>query len=187
MPRPLRLQVAGGLYHVTAKANTRRVAFENNAEREQFLVLLGEVVRRRSWSCRSYCLLSTHYHLLLLTPEPDLAAGMQFLNGRYAQWANWRREEDGHVFGGRYGARSVTSEGHSLEVLRYIALNPVRAGVVRDPLDWPWSSLQPLLGRRAPESFLDLQAVLDEFGPSPVSARRRIRSFIWDGLAQDAA
>jgi putative transposase len=150
-----------------------------------FLALVDELVGRHGWSCRSYCLLSTHYHLLVLTPEPDLAAGMRYLNGRYGQWANWHREEGGHVFNGRYGARMVTSEGHALEVHRYIALNPVRAGLVRNPLDWPWSSLRALLGRRKPESFLDVQSVLGEFGPSEVTARRRLRSFIWDGLARD--
>ena len=187
MPRPLRLQVAGGVYHVTAHSNTGRLAFADDDDREQFLMLVDEVVRRREWSCRSYCLLSTHYHLLVHTPEPDLAAGMQYLNGCFAQWANWRRDEDGHVFKGRYAARQVQTEGHALEVHRYIALNPVRAGLVRSPLDWPWSSLRALLGQRKPESFLDIRSVLDEFGPSLVSSRRRLRSFIWDGLAEDAA
>jgi putative transposase len=187
VPRPPRIQVAGGLYHVTANSNTGRVAFANDDERDVFLGLLAEVIHQREWSCRSYCLLSTHYHLLFLTPEPDLAAGMQYLNGRYGQWANWRREEDGHVFKGRYGARMVTSDGHALEVHRYIALNAVRAGLVRNPLDWPWGSLPALLGRFKPPDFLDAESVYDEFGPGVASARRQLRSFIWDGLAQDAA
>jgi hypothetical protein len=125
--------------------------------------------------------------LLCLTPQPDLAAGMQYLNGRYAQWANWRRSERGHIFEGRYGAVLVESDSHALEVHRYIALNPVRAGLVRGPVDWPWSSLQYLLGHRPPPSFLDVRAVLEEFGPSVASARRRLRTFIRDGIARDAA
>ena len=185
MPRPLRLQLPGGVYHVTTRANTRRLVFAEDEERQQFLSLVDEVVQTREWSCRSYCLLSTHYHLLVMTPEPDLAAGMQWLNGRYAQWVNWRRGEETHVFGGRYGARRVISEGHALEVHRYIALNPVRAGLVRDPLDWAWGSLPSLLGRRSPEAFLDVRSVVDEFGPNAVRARRRLRSFIWDGLKDD--
>ena len=187
MPRPLRLQFSGGIYHVTTQANTGRLAFVHDEERELFLVLLDELVEMREWSCRSYCLLSTHYHLLVMTPEPDLAAGMQWLNGRFAQWANWRRDEESHVFGGRYGSKLVENEGHALEVHRYIALNPVRAGLVRNPLDWHWSSLAALLGRRQPEAFLDVQSVLDEFGPNPVSARRRLRNFVWEGLADDKA
>jgi hypothetical protein len=80
----------------------------------------------------------------------------------------------------------VTSDGHALEVHRYIALNPVRAGLVRDPLSWTWGSLPALLGRWAPPDFLDVQSVYDEFGPGVAASRRRLRSFIWDGLAQDA-
>jgi REP element-mobilizing transposase RayT len=185
MPRPPRILAAGGVYHVTSQSNTGRLAFADDEERQQFLTYVDAVVRRNVWSCRSYCLLSTHYHLLFRTPEPDLSAGMQYLNGCFAQWANWRREEDGHVFKRRFKARPVTTEAHALEVHRYIVLNPVRAGLVRDPLDWPWSSLRGLLGLRPPEPFLDVQSVLDEFGPSSVSARRRLRSFIWDGLEQD--
>ena len=185
MPRPPRPQYAGAVYHVTAEANTGRIAFEKDIEREWFLELFAEVVRRRGWSCRSYCLLSTHYHLKLRTPEPDIAAGMQYLNGCFAQRANWRREQEGHVFKRRYGARTVTTEAHGLEVHRYIALNPVRAGLVRNPLDWPWSSLASLLGHRKPPEFLDVASVYEEWGPSVASARRRLRSFIWDALQDD--
>lgn len=185
MPRPPRPQYAGGVYHVTAQSNTGRIAFEEDLEREWFLELLLAVVERRRWSCRSYCLLSTHYHLLIRTPEPDIAAGMQYLNGCYAQRANWRREEDGHVFKRRYRARTVTTEAHALEIHRYIALNPVRAGLVRNPLDWKWSSLAALLGRCRPDEFLDAQSVWAEFGPGVVSARRRLRTFVWDGLGDD--
>jgi putative transposase len=187
MPRPLRLQFHGGLFHLTTRSNTRRLAFECDEERAEFLAVVGELVDRRRWSCRSYCLLSTHYHLLFRTPEPDLADGMRYLNGRYAQWANYARRERGHVFEGRYGSVHVESDGHALEVQRYIALNPVRAGIVRNPLDWWWSSLPALLGVREPEPFLDVEGALEQFGASPASARRRLRSFIWDGLAEDRA
>ena len=185
MPRPPRVLVAGGVYHVTAQGNTGRIAFEDDDDRERFLELVAEVVRRREWSCRSYCLLSTHYHLLFRTPEPDLAAGMQYLNGCFAQWANWRRNQEGHVFKRRYGARLVAHEGHALEVHRYIALNPVRAGIVRNPLAWRWSSLSALLGGRPADDFLDVDGALEWFGASLASARRRLRTFIWDGLADD--
>jgi putative transposase len=187
MPRLPRLQVPGGLYHVTAHSNVGRLAFAEDGERGWFLSLLGELVGRRGWSCRSYCLLSTHYHLLCMTPQPDLAAGMQYLNGRYGQWANWRRGERGHVFEGRYKAVLVEGEAHALEVQRYIALNPVRAGLVRRPEDWPWSAYGALIGMRRPLPFLDVRAALEEFGPTVVSARRRLRAFVRDGLAQDTA
>jgi putative transposase len=185
--RSPRLQVAGGLYHVTSHSNVGRIVFQDDVERAQFLGLLEAGVARCGWSCRSYCLLSTHYHLLIATPEPDLSAGMQYLNGRYAQWANWLRGERSHVFEGRFRSVLVESEGHALEVHRYIALNPVRAGLVRDPEEWPWSSFAATLGRERPLPFLDVDAVLAEFGTSPASARRRLRMFIQDGLRRDMA
>jgi putative transposase len=185
VPRPPRLQVAGGLYHVTAHSNVGRIAFRDDAERAEFLAVLEIGVARCGWSCRSYCLLSTHYHLLVATPEPDLSAGMQYVNGRYAQWANWYRNERSHLFEGRFRSVLVETERHALEVHRYIALNPVRAGLVRDPEEWPWSSLGAILGREHPLGFLDVDTVLAEFGETRATARRRLRMFVRDGLRRD--
>jgi REP element-mobilizing transposase RayT len=156
VPRPPRLQVAGGLYHVTAHSNVGRVVFRDDEERAQFLAMLEFGVTRWGWSCRSYCLLSTHFHLLIGTPEPDLSTGMQYVNGRYAQWANWHRGERSHVFEGRFRSVLVETESHALEVHRYIALNPVRASLVRDPEQWPGAACVPSWGanRRLPFSTL---------------------------------
>jgi REP element-mobilizing transposase RayT len=185
MPRPPRAQIAGGRYHITAHSNFGRVAFQDDDERTQFLAVLEQGVARHSWSVRSYCLLSTHFHLYVETPEADLSAGIQYLNGRYAQWANWKRGERSHVFEGRFGSELVESEGHALEVHRYIALNPVRAGLVRNPIDWPWASLRAILGDEDPLPLLDVKAVLGEFGPNPAAARRRLRTFLREGLEAD--
>lgn len=185
MPRPPRLQIAGGLYHVTARSNVGRLAFRDDFERMQFLAVLNDRVARCTWSVRAYCLLSTHYHLLVATPEADLSAGMQYLNGRYAQWANWRRNERSHLFEGRFSSVLVETESHALEAHRYIALNPVRAGLVRDPVAWRWNSVRAILGHESPLALLDVQAVLDEFGASTATARRRLRMFLQDGLNGD--
>jgi putative transposase len=187
VPRPPRLQIAGGLYHVTTNSNHGRLVFRDDEERAQFLAVVELAVTLRGWSCRSYCLLSTHFHLLVATPEPDLSAGMQYINGRYAQWANWHRDEPTHVFGGRFHSILVETESHSLDVHRYIALNPVRAGLVEHPEDWPWSSLAAVLGRARPPGFLDVETALGEFGSSRASARRRLRQFVQDGLRMDTA
>jgi putative transposase len=132
-------------------------------------------------------LLSTHYHLFVATPEPDLSAGMQYLNGRYAQWANWSRDESGHIFQGRFKSVLVETEAHAFEVHRYIALNPVRAGLVHDPEAWAWSSLRAMLGRERPPAFLDVDTVLGDFGVTAAAARRRLRMFVRDGLRWDIA
>jgi REP element-mobilizing transposase RayT len=148
---------------------------------------LAATVERYAWSCHSYCILSTHYHLIVITPRPDIAAGMQYLNGRYAQWVNWARAERGHLFEGRYYSGHVETNAHAAELHRYVAMNPVRAGLVRDPEDWRWGSLRALLGRERPQPFLDVSAVLQEFGSSVPTARRRLRTFIREGIAGDKA
>jgi putative transposase len=187
VPRPPRLLVPGGLYHVTSHSNVGRIVFEDDFERAQFLDFLEAGVARCGWSCRSYCLLSTHYHLLIATPDPDLSAGMQYLNGRYAQWANWRRGERSHVFEGRFQSVLVETESHALEAHRYIELNPVRAGLVSDPAEWPWSSFGAIAGLVRPPGFLDVDAALALFGASKAIARRRFRMFVREGLRRDAA
>jgi len=100
--RPLRLQVADGVYLVTARGNERKSIYRDAADRERFLEILAETLERLSWRCLSYCLMSNHYHLLVRTPEPNLSRGMRDLNGVYAQWFNRRHRRDGHLFQGRY-------------------------------------------------------------------------------------
>jgi putative transposase len=187
VPRPPRAQVPGGLYHLTTRSNFGRLAFATDGERAQFLALVAQTVGRHAWSCLAYCVMSTHYHLLVATPNPDVAAGMQYLKGRYAQWANWSREERGHVFEGRYRSVLVQSSGHALEVHRYIALNPVRAGLVARAEDWRWASTRALFGLERPATFLDVATALEPFGASPASGRRRLRSFVRDADDYDAA
>lgn len=187
MPRPHRIQIGGGLYHLTSRANFGRQAFEADVERECFLDLVAETVDRYGWSCRAYCVMSTHYHLLVRTPQPDLAEAMQFLKGRYAQWANWSRKQRGHLFEGRFGSVLVESDGHAHEIHRYIALNPVRAGIVRRPERWRWASTAALLGLEPPAPFLDVAAALETFHANEISARRRFRTFLRDADVLDAA
>jgi putative transposase len=182
MPRPPRIQAPGALYHITSSGNTGRTLFRDDEERADFLDIVGGVVTARGWMCRSYCVLSTHYHLLVETPEPDLAAGMQYLNGCYGQRVNRRREEKGHVFEARYHSELVEEEGHRLEVHRYIALNPVRAGLAASPEHWPWSSYSGLLELTRPAAFLDVAGALRDFAMPADEARTKLRRFVGDGL-----
>ena len=180
MARKPRIQIPGGLYHVTARGNTGRVLFRDDADRERFFITLASVSARRGWGCRTYCLLSTHYHLLVETPHANLAAGMQALNSRYAQWTNWSRAERGHIFEARYFSALLESDAHHWELYRYIALNPVRAGLCARPEDWPWSSHAALLGLEPAPPFLDARSTLRGFAPDPAEARIRLRAFVED-------
>ena len=151
-----RLEIADGLYHVTARGNAQEKVFRDEIDYMVFLRTLAPLVASFEWLCHSYCLLPNHYHLLLETPEPNLAKGMRLLNGTYAQRFNARHKRVGHVFQGPDGAELVTRDGHLLEVCRYIALNPVRANLRRAREEWPWSSYAALVGRRQPPTFLSL-------------------------------
>jgi len=172
--------VPGGLYHITSHANAGRDLFVDDVERRDFLDILAAVVPSRAWSCMAFCLMTTHYHLFVQTPEADLAAGMQYLNGRFAQRVNVLRQEKGHLFDARYGSVLVETEQHALEAHRYIALNPVAAGIVARPEDWPWSSYRALLGLAPAPTFLDTAAALLLFAAAPDAGRTRLREFVQD-------
>jgi putative transposase len=182
MPRPPRIQIPNGVYHVTARGNRRQAVFVTDADRRSFLYLLGAVSRRFGWKCGGYCLLPDHYHLLVETLDANLSRGMQHLNGRYAQLFNHVHGFDGHVFQGRFHAVLVGRDPHLLEVIRYIALNPVRAGFCSDPADWHWGSYRALAGHEASPPFLDERSLLGRFGRDQPAARATFRAFIADHL-----
>ena len=140
MARPLRIEFANALYHVTARGNERRDIFFDTTDREAFLNGLAASCDRFNWLCHAYCLMSNHYHLLIETPDGNLSAGMRQLNGCYTQQVNRRHGRVGHLFQGRFKGILVEKDAYLLEMARYIVLNPVRAGMVASPADWPWSS-----------------------------------------------
>ena len=159
MARRLRLQVAGAHYHVGVRGNDKAPVFLGAEDRERFIALLADVVERFGWRCYAYCLMENHYHLALMTPEPNLGAGMGRLNQIYAQWFNHRHDRVGHLFEQRYWSRLLESEAHMVAVVRYIAANPVRAGLCERPEEWRWSSARATAGLVRAPSFLDAEWV----------------------------
>lgn len=147
MARPLRLEYPGALYHVTSRGNARARIYADDADRRNFLELLGAVCDRHRWRVHAYCLMGNHYHLVIETPEPTLSKGMRHLNGVYTQAFNRRHRKVGHLFQGRYTAILVDKDKYLLELARYVVLNPVRAGMVKSAGQWPWSSYRALIGK----------------------------------------
>jgi REP element-mobilizing transposase RayT len=161
----------------------QRALFRDDEDRAIFELLFGCVVERRGWVCYSACLMTTHYHLLVETVAADLAAGMHWLNALYAQSFNRRHGESGHVFDARYHSELVLTEAHFFATVRYIALNPVRAGLCERPKDWPWSSYGLAVGRRAARGPFALSAeALLRFGSDRSSALEGLRRLVEDGL-----
>ncbi|MEQ5837697.1 transposase [Marinobacter sp. NFXS9] len=120
MARPLRLEFAGALYHVTSRGNRREMIYESDDDRRAWLSILDEVCETFNWVCHAYCLMGNHYHLLIETPEGNLSKGMRQLNGVYTQVFNRHHGRVGHVFQGRYKAILVEKDSYLLELCRYI-------------------------------------------------------------------
>lgn len=182
MTRPLRIQFPGALYHVTSRGDRQEPIFDDDVDRRVFLATLGEVVRQANWVCYAYCLMSNHYHLVFKTPDANLAKGMRQLNGVYTQHSNRRHQRTGHLFQGRYHAVLVDGDAYLLALSRYVVLNPVRAGMVKQPEGWPWSSHKAMLGTAAAPPWLEADGLLALFGETRVEARRRYAEFVVEGL-----
>jgi putative transposase len=176
--RPLRVIFPGALYHVISRGNNRGRVFRAEADYEAFFAVLEQVIDRFGWLCHSYCLLGNHYHLLVETPQPNLPLGMRHLNGVFAQQYNRRRGRVGHVFQARYKSILVERDSYLLNVVRYIAWNPVRARLCREPAGWKWSSYPALAGLVPARVFLTTEWVLGQFGNDRRIARERLREFV---------
>jgi REP element-mobilizing transposase RayT len=172
----------GAVHHVTARGVRRAKIFLSDRDYEVFVATLVEAGRLARWSCLAYCLMPNHFHLLLGRVDAGrLSSGMQSLNGTYASRYNTAHERTGHVFQGRFHDELVRRDEHLLESIRYIALNPVRAGLVPTADRWSWSSHGAMAGVRARQEWVDEEAVLRLFGAETATARRRYAEFVASG------
>jgi putative transposase len=144
--------------------------------------MLAGTVRTHKWRCLAYCLMTNHYHLVVGTPVANISAGMHRLNGEYARWFNRRHGHFGHLFEDRFHSGVIETDGYLLEACRYVLLNPVRAGIVRTPAEWSWSSYGATLTRSQPH-VVAVDALLGLFGAGDAeTAARRFKEFVDDGL-----
>ena len=186
MSRPLRIEFPGAVYHVTARGNRGAAIYEDDADRRLFLTVLGDVVENFNWRCHAYCLMTDHYHLVVETPDGNLAKGMRQLNGVYTQTVNRRHGSSGHVFQGRYTAILVDADAHLLELARDVVLNPVRAGLVDAPKAWRWSSYLATTGKAKAPPWLAADALLAHFASERAAAVRRYRLFVAQGIVAES-
>ncbi|MFT6099503.1 MAG: REP element-mobilizing transposase RayT [Arenicella sp.] len=184
MSRPLRLEFAGALYHVTSRGDRQEDIYDDDADRRLFIETLGHVCESYNWDCHAYCLMSNHYHLMIETPDANLSKGMRHLNGVYTQSYNRRHRRVGHVFQGRYKAIHVEKESYLLELARYIVLNPVRAEMVRTAHEWPWSSYRATSGQISAFSWLNAHWLLTAFGATKSVGVAGYTRFVAQGKGQ---
>ncbi len=131
MARPLRLEFAGAVYHLTSRGDRREAIYLDDDDHQEWIAVLSLVCARFNYVVHAFCQMTNHYHLLVDTVDGNLSAGMRQLNGLYTQRFHRRHAQVGHVFQGRYKAILVQKEAHCLDLSRYVVLNPVRAKMVR--------------------------------------------------------
>ncbi len=182
--RQARLQSPNALHHVFTRGNNKQNIFRETSDRTYFLNLLSFVISKHSWLCHSYCLMGNHYHLLLETPHGGLSEGMHAINGAYTTTFNKKYGNIGHVLQGRYHSPLIVQENHFMELLRYMALNPVKDGFVSHPKDWQWSSYKALAGIEPSPHYLTYDRVLGMFAEEISLARNLYTDFVCERLRE---
>ena len=186
MARPLRIELPGGVYHVTSRGNQNQAIFLSEEDRHAWLKLLGRICVQSNWICHAYCQLDNHYHLIIETPDGNLSQGMRQLNGVYTQYVNQRHQRVGHLFQGRYKSILVEKEVHLLELSRYVVLNSVRAGLVDDISRWPWSSYLGVAGSSVCPKWLEIDWLLVQFSTRRGEAQERYIDYVNEGIGLDS-
>jgi REP element-mobilizing transposase RayT len=173
MARQPRIEMKDGVHHVFARGNDRRTIYLDDVDRHEYLRLLGRVVPWKRWRCLTFCLMDNHLHLLVETPEPNLGSGMQWLHGRFAHFFNERHGRSGHVFQGRFGSVLIKTDAHLWSVVRYIARNPVDAGLCAEAAGWHWSSHAALSGCGSVPGWLDRDRLFEYYAAYGGDPQRR--------------
>ena len=183
MSRPLRLEFEGALYHVTSRGDRREPIYEDDEDRALWLEVLADAMGRFHATTYAYCLMGNHYHVVMQTHRANLSRLMRHLNGVYTQRYNHRHQKVGHLFQGRFKAVLVDDDSYFLEVCRYVELNPVRAGIIKRPVDWTWSSYRAHTRRAKSADWLDSGTLYKRIAPqSPLrNGPDRYAAFVAQG------
>jgi putative transposase len=173
MARKPRVEAPGAIHHVVTRGVGDRPIVRDDIDRMSFVHRLARAVELHGWRCWAYCLMDTHFHLVIQTPEPNLGVGMKWLKATHTQDFHHRHESRDHLFGGRYFSEIIRHERHLIEACAYVVLNPVRAGLVAEPELWPWSSYRLAAGvENQPRSLVPF-ALLELFDADRSAARER--------------
>ena len=184
MARKPRVHFPGAFYHVISRGNNRQAIFKDDSDRKRYLSLLQEVPKRYGCKIYAYTLMPNHVHLLIEVGGIALSNIMQTFQFRYTQYYNRRYKRSGHLFQGRYKAILCDRESYLLELVRYIHLNSVRAGLVQNVDHYPWSSQWVYARGEANHSSVSTGFVLGQFGRNRKEAVQRYREFIKDGIKE---
>lgn len=177
MARKTRIHYPGALYHVMLRGNGGSDIFFEDGDRYRFLLLLQEGIERYGFRAHAFCLMDNHIHLALQVGETPLSRVMQNLSFRYTQWINWRTKKKGHLFQGRYKAVLVEADEYLLQLVAYLHLNPVRAGIKESAIEYRWSSHRAYMGVEL-IPWLSCDTVLSGISNKIKPARRLFSDFV---------
>ena len=186
MPRKSRIDAPGALHHIIARGIERRQIFESDADRDNFLARLGGILKETETGCYAWALIPNHFHLLLRTGTVSISTIMRRLLTGYALWYNRRHRRNGHLFQNRYKSILCQEDSYLLELVRYIHLNSLRAGLVHDMKQlerYHYCGHSVLMAKRK-NGWQDTDKVLEMFGEKAGPARRAYRAFVEKGIPQ---
>ncbi len=175
------------IHHVTARAANRARLFRDDADYAAWIQFLGMSCERYRLSCLAYCLMPSHLHAVMLATDGQLSAAMQYLGAACARRQHRRYRSNGHRSHGCYDSMLVNRDAYLLEVVRYVLLNPVRAGLCQAPTEWPWSSAREALGRRAAPAWMDFRIVHGLLGPADGRGAARLERFLSAGVRRQSS
>ena len=183
MPRRPRVHFPGAFYHVIARGNGGQRVFLDSQDYQRYSSFLREYKEKYEFSLYTYALMPNHLHLLLEVNEVPLSRLMQNLQFRYTRNFNLKYKKWGHLFQGRYKAILCQKDSYFLELSAYIHLNPVRAGLVKDPIDYPWSSYK-FYKKAAKDNPVDEDLLLAQFSNNKAAARKAYALFVEERIFQ---
>lgn len=175
---------APGLRHVVVAATVPELYYRDDIDHLAWTRRLAATLARYEWTCIAVCELPTHVHLLLDVPDESLPAGMHWLTGEYGKEYNARHGRVGALVRERYWSRRIQSDADLLGAYAYVVLNPVAAGLVARPEDWPWSSYATTLGLAGTFTFVDATLVLSQLGSTPAAAVAALRAYVVRRIAR---
>jgi len=175
------------IYHLTARGSNKRDIVVTDLDRTIWVELVAAQAVARGWIVYAYCLMTNHYHLVVLAPANDISPAMQRINCEFSRRVNALHDESAHRFKNRFEAKRVRNDAHLLQVVRYVDLNPVRAGMEAFPENHRWSSYRGLIGLDPAPPFLSVDETLLLFGNDRQRGRDSYREYVHEVLGRAVA
>jgi len=182
MSRKLRIEFEHAFYHVMARGNTRSRIFKTDKDRVKFIDYLQSLHEKFKVKIHAFCLMGNHYHLLIETPQGNLSKVMHMLNTSYTNYYNYHNKRTGHLFSGRYKAILVEKDSYALALSAYLHLNPVKAKIVKSPIDYEWSSYKYFSKDIKVPEFMETGLILGYFGKEIIISRKKYVDYVEEQL-----